>query len=102
MASGSRTDTAPPGGSFGSREAINAVQKLQVLSQTEETVPLDGVVLAEDITISTDQEEGTVIGQDAGTATDIEVCSTELSDLSSGDYVEINGEMYKVEFSNQK
>ena len=102
MASGSRTDTAPPGGSFGSSEAINAVQKLQVLSQTEETVPLDGVVLAEDITVSTDQEEGAVIGQDIATATDIEVCSSELSHLSSGDYVEINGEMYKVEFSNQK
>ena len=102
MSPGSHTDTASPGGSYGNSEAINAVQKLQVLSQAEDNVPLEGVVLSEDIVVLTDHQKDTLIDQEVETATDIQVCSEELSHLSSGDFVEINGDMYKVEFSNPK
>lgn len=50
---------------------------------------------------STDHEY-TSIDQEVETQTDMQVCSDELSRLSSGDYVEIDGAMYKVELSNKK
>ena len=115
-----------------SYEGMNAAEKLQAMARMieDDNIPTEDVALHDNTTVPTDHDDVTIdhddakichddatidhddatidhddatIDQEVKAATDVvKMCTDELSHLSSGDFVEINGEMYKVEFSNKK
>ena len=78
------------------QEAADAIQGLQALAQqVTEVLPAQQQV--EELlptSAATDEEEGD--GE-----SNIHLSAEQLMHLSSGDYIEINGEMYKVEFTSE-
>ena len=108
LASNPDADATPNDGSY---EGMNAAEKLQAIARMieEDTIPTEDVATNGGATDSTDHSDTVVDHDDATTdheteaTTDVvKMCTDELSHLSSGDFVEINGEMYKVELSNKK
>ena len=122
LASNPHADATPNDESY---EGMNAAEKLQAMARMieDDNIPTEDVALHDNTTVPTDHDDATIdhddakirhddatidhddatIDQEVKAATDvIKMCTDELSHLSSGDFVEINGEMYKVELSNKK
>lgn len=89
-----------------SQEIVTYDSQQLIIDEAEqqgEKIQMDGIVETEVVTMETDdpsmETEEDKNGEEMG---GIQLSQEQLASLSTGDYVEINGEMYKVEISTEE